>query len=122
MLRRQKHNPPAGAPTDTEQTLSFGQFTLDMATRKLFRDEQELPLTTGQYALLKLLLSSPRKPLSRATLVALLSEREHETFDRRIDVQVSRLRRLLEDDPKNPRYIQTVWGHGYVFVPDGEAL
>ena len=44
--------------------------------------------------------------------------REHGVFDRSIDVQVSRLRRLLEEDPANPRYIQTVWGVGYVFVPD----
>jgi two-component system phosphate regulon response regulator OmpR len=44
--------------------------------------------------------------------------RELESFDRSIDVQVSRLRRLLGDDPANPRYIQTVWGLGYVFVPD----
>jgi two-component system phosphate regulon response regulator OmpR len=44
--------------------------------------------------------------------------REYGVFDRSIDVQVSRLRRLLEEDPANPRYIQTVWGVGYVFVPD----
>ena len=45
--------------------------------------------------------------------------REYEVFDRAIDVQVSRLRKLVEPDPSNPRFIQTVWGFGYVFVPDG---
>ena len=45
--------------------------------------------------------------------------RDHEVFDRAIDVQVSRLRKLIEPDPANPRYIQTVWGFGYVYVPDG---
>ena len=45
--------------------------------------------------------------------------RDHEVFDRAIDVQVSRLRQLVERDPAQPRYIQTVWGFGYVFVPDG---
>jgi two-component system phosphate regulon response regulator OmpR len=45
--------------------------------------------------------------------------REYEVFDRSIDVQVSRLRKLVEQDPANPAYIQTVWGFGYVFVPDG---
>ena len=44
--------------------------------------------------------------------------RDHEVFDRAIDVQVSRLRKLVEPDPANPRYIQTVWGFGYVYVPD----
>ena len=47
--------------------------------------------------------------------------REHEPFDRSIDIQVSRLRKLVEPDNAHPRYIQTVWGFGYVFVPDGEA-
>jgi two-component system phosphate regulon response regulator OmpR len=45
--------------------------------------------------------------------------REYEVFDRSIDVQISRLRKLIEEDPAKPRHIQTVWGHGYVFVPDG---
>jgi two-component system phosphate regulon response regulator OmpR len=45
--------------------------------------------------------------------------RDHDPFDRAIDVQVSRLRKLIEPDPAKPRFIQTVWGHGYVFVPDG---
>jgi two-component system phosphate regulon response regulator OmpR len=47
--------------------------------------------------------------------------REYEVFDRAIDVQVSRLRKLVEPDPANPTYIQTVWGFGYVFVPDGKT-
>jgi two-component system phosphate regulon response regulator OmpR len=47
--------------------------------------------------------------------------RELDVFDRSIDVQVSRLRRLIEADPAHPRYLQTMWGFGYVFVPDGEA-
>jgi two-component system phosphate regulon response regulator OmpR len=45
--------------------------------------------------------------------------RDYSALERSIDVQVSRLRRMLEEDPANPRYIQTVWGLGYVFVPDG---
>jgi DNA-binding winged helix-turn-helix (wHTH) protein len=47
--------------------------------------------------------------------------RDHEVFDRAIDVQVSRLRKLVEPDPASPRYIQTVWGFGYVYVPEGAA-
>ena len=69
-----------------------------------------------------MLVSHPRQPLSRDKLMELARGRDHEAFDRAIDVQVSRLRKLVEPDPAKPRYIQTVWGHGYVFVPDdGEA-
>jgi len=64
------------------------------------------------------LVTHPRTPLSRDRLMELARGREYGVFDRSIDVQVSRLRRLLEEDPANPRYIQTVWGVGYVFVPD----
>ena len=78
-----------------------------------------LSLTTGEFSLLKALAEHPREPMSRDKLMDLARGREHETFDRSIDVQISRLRRLLEHDPKTPRYIQTVWGFGYVFVPDG---
>jgi len=54
-------------------------------------------------------------------LTLLARGRDHDVFDRAIDVQVSRLRKLIEPDPANPRYIQTVWGFGYVFVPDDGA-
>jgi len=78
-----------------------------------------VPLTTGEFALLKVLVKHPRQPLSRDKLMELARGREFEAFDRSIDVQVSRLRRLLESDPAKPMFIQTVWGFGYVFVPDG---
>ena len=52
-------------------------------------------------------------------LMTEIREREYEVFDRSLDVQISRLRKLIEPDPATPRYIQTVWGLGYVFIPDG---
>ena len=63
---------------------------------------------------------APLGPVEKLTLLA--RGRDHDVFDRAIDVQVSRLRKLIEPDPANPRYIQTVWGFGYVFVPDDEAV
>jgi two-component system phosphate regulon response regulator OmpR len=54
-------------------------------------------------------------------LAQLARGREFEPFDRSLDVQISRLRKMIEPDPAQPRYIQTVWGVGYVFVPDGGA-
>ena len=74
----------------------------------------------GEFAVLKVLLEHQRQPLSRDRLMSLSRRREQGPFDRTIDVQVSRLRRLIEPDPANPRYLQTVWGVGYVFVPDGQ--
>ena len=92
---------------------------LNLATRTLMRDGQAIALTTGEFALLKVLALHPREPMSRDKLMDLARGREHESYDRSIDVQVSRLRRLLGEDPHQPRFIQTVWGFGYVFVPDG---
>ena len=78
-----------------------------------------VPLTTGEFSVLKVLVQHPRTPLSRDKLMELARGREYEVFDRSIDVQISRLRKIVEDDPSRPRHIQTVWGFGYVFVPDG---
>ena len=67
--------------------------------------------------MLRVLVAHPHQPVSRDRLLALARGESSESFDRAIDVMVSRLRRLIEDDPKNPRWLQTVWGVGYVFVP-----
>ena len=120
VLRRQ-HSSPAGAPEEEHIQIQVGEYILDLGTRLLSIGENKVTLTTGQYALLKALATQPHKPLSRDSLMAQLNERDYESFDRSIDVQISRLRKIVEDDPKAPRYIQTVWGHGYVFVPDGEV-
>ncbi len=87
----------------------------------LHKDGEELPLTTGEFAMLKALVRHPRQPLSREKLAQLARGREFEPFDRSLDVQISRLRKMLETDATSPRYIQTVWGVGYVFVPDGSS-
>mgnify|MGYP002648268409 FL=1 len=78
------------------------------------------PLTTGEFAVLKA-FAHPRQPLSRDKLMEMARGREYEAFDRSLDVQVSRLRKLIEPDPSKPRYLQTVWGLGYVFIPDGHS-
>jgi len=101
--------------------MSFGPVTIDFATRALTRAGNSISLTTGEFALLKVLLGHPRVPLSRDKLMELARGREYEVFDRAIDVQISRLRKLVEPDPAHPVHIQTVWGFGYVFVPDGKA-
>jgi two-component system phosphate regulon response regulator OmpR len=121
VLRRRAPPLPPGAPGIEEGQMSFGQVTIDLATRALTRAGSTISLTTGEFALLKVLLAHPRVPLSRDKLMELARGREYEVFDRAIDVQISRLRKLVEPDPSHPVYIQTVWGFGYVFVPDGKA-
>ena len=120
VLRRQSSTPP-GAPQADEPAIRFGNIEVDFAARALRRGDELLPLTTGEFAVLKVLLQHPRQPLSRDKLMALARGREQGPFDRAIDVQVSRLRKMIESDPAQPRYLQTVWGFGYVFVPDGAA-
>ncbi|MEC4727982.1 two-component system response regulator OmpR [Shewanella sp. D64] len=120
VMRRQVQDVP-GAPTQQEEEITFGEFTLNLATREMYHGEEAISLTSGEFAVLKVLVSHPREPLSRDKLMNLARGRDYSALERSIDVQVSRLRRLIEKDPANPRYIQTVWGLGYVFVPDGSA-
>ncbi len=118
VLRRQPHTPP-GAPVTDDEDVSFGQIVVQLGNRVLTRNGEETLLPTGEPALLKVLLQHPRQPLSRDRLMELARGRGYDVFDRSIDVQISRLRKLIEEDPGKPSYIQTVWGFGYVFVPDG---
>lgn len=119
MRRRTKELP--GAPTTEEKLIEFGQFKLNLATREMLKADEVINLTSGEFAVLKSLVTHPRQPLSRDKLMNLARGRDYSALERSIDVQVSRLRRLLEVDPAKPRYIQTVWGVGYVFVPDGDS-
>ena len=119
VLRRQVPMPTPGAPTSQDTIVAFGPFMLNLGTRALTREGEPIALTTGEFSVLKAFAMHPREPLSRNKLMDLARGREHESYDRSIDVQVSRLRRLLGEDPQHPRFIQTVWGFGYVFIPEG---
>jgi two-component system, OmpR family, phosphate regulon response regulator OmpR len=117
VLRRDR-KPPIGAPAEDDIIIRFGIFELNLGTRTLAKAGQALSLTTGEFAVLEALVRHPRKPLSREKLMEFARGREHGAYDRSMDVQISRLRRLIEADSAKPRFIQTVWGFGYVFVPD----
>jgi two-component system phosphate regulon response regulator OmpR len=121
VLRRRAPEDVPGAPTADTQPVQFGEFVLDLATRSLTKNGEDVPLTTGEFAVLKAFARHPRVPLSREKLMEMARGREYEAFDRSLDVQISRLRKLVEPDPSKPRYIQTVWGLGYVFIPDGQG-
>ncbi|MCK1792367.1 two-component system response regulator OmpR [Pseudomonas violetae] len=120
VLRRQS-TPVPGAPGSEDESVTFGDYELSLATRELKRGDEVHMLTTGEFAVLKALVMNARQPLTRDKLMNLARGREWDALERSIDVQISRLRRMIEPDPSKPRYIQTVWGVGYVFVPDGAA-
>lgn len=120
VLRRRGKDIP-GAPSAEDQEITFGEFRLNLGTREMYRGDEPMPLTSGEFAVLKALVTHPRQPMSRDKLMNQARGRDYSALERSIDVQVSRLRRMLEADPANPRYIQTVWGLGYVFVPDGKG-
>jgi two-component system phosphate regulon response regulator OmpR len=117
MVRRQRMLGAHGGPLGDEP-VRFGPYTLHVAQRRLEKDGQPVQLTTGEFSLLQALVMNPNRPLGRDRLIELAKGRDHEATDRSIDAQVMRLRRAIEDDPSSPRWIQTVWGVGYVFVPE----
>ena len=118
VLRRRRGGPP-GAPDPAAEPVLFGDCRLDPARRLLERGGAPQTLTTGEFALLAAFAAHPHRPLSRERLIELARGPDSATDARSMDVQVSRLRRLIEPDPARPRFLQTVWGYGYVFVPDG---
>ena len=121
VLRRRPKAELPGAPSVQAGVVCFGPFIFDLGARELRRGDETLPLTSGDFAMLKALVRHPRQALPREKLAQLARGRELEPFDRSLDVQISRLRKLLETDPTAPRHIQTVWGVGYVFVPDSSS-
>lgn len=111
----------AAAPVAHGGTYLFGDWSFDRATRQLSRGNESVALTSGEFALLNALVNNAGRPMKRERLLELTRGEDSESFDRAVDVQIHRLRRLIEENPAQPRYLQTVWGVGYVFVPDGNA-
>lgn len=117
LLRRQVM---LGAHHDTQidTIISFGEFALHLETRELRRGDEAVSLTSGEFELLRVLVGSAGRPLGRERLLEQARGRDREATDRSIDVQISRLRKLIEPEPSQPRYIKTVWGVGYMFAGD----
>ena len=120
ILRRRHYALPQapGAP-ELRPSYRFGPFEMDFGARELRRDGERIALRSGEFALLKTLVKNAMAVLSRTQLnEQLRGAGAHR--DRSLDVSIWRLRRLLETDPSEPRYVQTVWGQGYIFVPHGD--
>ncbi|MBM4182790.1 MAG: response regulator transcription factor [Gemmatimonadetes bacterium] len=99
-----------------EGAWKFGPLRVDPERRSAFINDQPVPLTTAEFDLLELLIRSRGRVLSRGNILDEVKGESWDTFDRSIDVLVSRLRQKLDDDPKQPRYVRTVRGSGYAFV------
>jgi two-component system phosphate regulon response regulator OmpR len=119
LIRRQRVLGAHAGPAADAGTVRFGAYALHLSQRRLERDGEDVPLSTVEFKLLQALAQHPNRPLGRDRLMVLAHGHDHAATDRSIDVQVMRLRKLIEADPAQPRHIQTVWGQGYVFVPDG---
>jgi len=118
VLRRAR----GGNAEDAPQTkIVFGRFELDMSSHQLVKDGTVLPLTSGEFDLLAILVEHPNKVLDRDRILDLLTGAERSPFDRSIDVRVTRLRGKIEPDPSVPVFIKTIWGKGYMFCPDGDG-
>ena len=114
ILRRvPQARPEASAP----KVLHLGGARYDMDRGELWRGESLVRLTATEAALMRLFANAPGVAVSREKLVGDLG-REDVAQERAVDVQITRLRRKIEDDPKSPRYLQTVRGEGYMLQPD----
>ena len=112
---------PAGESAAASRTIRFGTKWLELDALRL-RDDAgvEQPLTRSEFDLLKAFADHPKRALSRERLLDLADARDPEAFDRAIDVRINRIRKKVEPDPANPRYIRTVRGLRYIFRPEGD--
>ena len=109
---------PPPAPEAPPKTLALGDAQFDILRGELKRGEEIIRLTTTEQALMRVFSRKPNEPVSRARLAEELGGTAGEVQERAVDVQITRLRRKLEADPKTPRYLQTVRGAGYMLTPD----
>lgn len=119
LLRRVPANTNASHSTLDKQKLIFERLTIDQSSRSVSRNGKHIEFTTTEFDLLWLLASHAGQVLSRDDISESLTGVEYDGLDRSIDIRISRLRKLLLEDPSNPKGIKTVRGKGYLFVADG---
>jgi two-component system, OmpR family, phosphate regulon response regulator OmpR len=115
ILRRA--TPPAPPPS-APKTLTLGATSYDVLRGELRRGDQAIRLTSTEQALMRVFSRQPNEPVSRVRLAEELGGANGDVQERAVDVQITRLRRKIESDPRNPRYLQTVRGAGYMLTPD----
>ncbi len=113
----------AGPPPAVDEVFQFEGWELDPLKRKLTDpDGAAVAISSAEFRLLTAFLENPRKVLDRDRLLDMVQGREAHLFDRAVDNQVSRLRRKIEIDSRNPQLIQTVWGGGYMLATDVKRI
>ena len=113
--------PPQTEAAGTPKTLHLGSVRYDMERGEMWQGQTQIRLTATESALMRIFSATPNTPVSRAQLVEDLGRDRADgghAQERAVDVQITRLRRKLETDPKQPRYLQTVRGAGYMLAPD----
>ena len=121
VLRRNEESQASNETPEQGEKYRFDNYLLDMNSRSLLKDGSEIPLTAGEFNLLRIFIEHPNRVLNRDHLMDLMKGYERSPFDRSIDVRVTRLRRKIETDPAAPKYVRTVWGEGYLFTPAGKV-
>jgi two-component system OmpR family response regulator len=122
VLRRTRLLPPNLRSSDEARFLAFGDWRLDTVERVLLdREGTVVSLSGAEYRLLRVLVDHAQKVLTRDQILSITQGREAELFERSIDLMVSRLRKCLGDDAREPRYIKTVRSEGYVFAVQVQA-
>jgi two-component system phosphate regulon response regulator OmpR len=121
LVRRQRVLGAHDGPPRSSGTIAFGEHVLHLGERRLERNGADVTLSSSEFALLRAFALHPNRPLGRDRLIELAHGRDHEATDRSIDVQVMRLRRIVEADPAEPQHIRTVWGVGYVFIAEARS-
>ena len=118
ILRRVRALPP-NAQAAAAGRIKFDRWILDTVRRELVgEDGVGVALSSGEYQLLAVLIERPNFTLTRDQLLDLTRGRDTVLFDRSVDNAIMRLRKKIEEDPRNPRIIKTVWGGGYIFAAD----
>ena len=104
------------------ETVRFGELRIDKQARQASLQEKDLQLTTNEFIVLSLLCSKPGRVFDRDEILQELRGIDSDAFNRTVDIAISRLRHKLDDDPKNPSYIKTIWGAGYVFIGKNDDI
>lgn len=110
--------PKTNIVVEPPKTIQMAAVRYDVARNELWNGDERVRLTATESALMKIFSANPHEPVSRRKLVEDLGKGDGSGHERAIDVQITRLRRKLEADPKQPRYLQTVRGAGYMLAPD----
>jgi DNA-binding response OmpR family regulator len=106
------------APMPSGRLVRFGRLSINLSSRSVKFDGKSIPLSRNEFDLLAHLAAHPGEVQSREILFKTLYHRDYDGVDRMLDIRISRLRRKLDDDADNPERIKTIWGRGYLFVPD----